>query len=183
MADGPAADVTELAEQALEVEEAADPFRLAGQELTSRLLLGTGGVPSLDVLARAIEASGTQLVTVALRLRRPHAVHRLRMRERERPADGGPTGCVVRGRLAPHVHEHLLGHLLGLRSIHEHPQHESEDSRRERVVDDRERLAIAGGDAHERIVDVGRASLGRHGARLWDCCHVDQHPTRARNGR
>ncbi len=62
------ADVVEaVAEQALAVEEAADPFRLAGQEFTSRLLLGTGGVPSLDVLERAVEASGTQIVTVALR--------------------------------------------------------------------------------------------------------------------
>ncbi len=61
------ADVVQVAEQALEVEEAADPFHLAGQEFTSRLLLGTGGVPSLDVLQRAIEASGTQIVTVALR--------------------------------------------------------------------------------------------------------------------
>jgi thiazole synthase len=60
-------DVTDVAEQALEVEEAADPFRIAGQEFTSRLLLGTGGVPSLEVLQRAIEASGTQIVTVALR--------------------------------------------------------------------------------------------------------------------
>ena len=62
-----AAEAAAVAEQALEVEEAADPFRLAGQEFTSRLLLGTGGVPSLDVLQRAIEASGTQIVTVALR--------------------------------------------------------------------------------------------------------------------
>ena len=67
MADVPAPDVAEVAEQALEVEEAADPFRIAGQVFTSRLLLGTGGVPSLDVLQRAIEASGTQIVTVALR--------------------------------------------------------------------------------------------------------------------
>jgi len=60
-------DVSQVAADALEVEEAADPFRLAGQVFTSRLLLGTGGVPSLDVLQRAIEASGTQIVTVALR--------------------------------------------------------------------------------------------------------------------
>ena len=59
--------VPPIVEQALEVEEAADPFRLAGTDFTSRLLLGTGGVPSLDVLQRAIEASGTQIVTVALR--------------------------------------------------------------------------------------------------------------------
>jgi thiazole synthase len=44
-----------------------DPFELGGRTLPSRLLLGTGGVPSLDVLARAITASGTALVTVALR--------------------------------------------------------------------------------------------------------------------
>ena len=45
----------------------ADPFLLAGRAFTSRLLLGTGGVPSLDVLERAIVASQAQLVTVALR--------------------------------------------------------------------------------------------------------------------
>ena len=44
-----------------------DPLLLAGEEFSSRLLLGTGGVPSLEVLERAIVASGTQLVTVALR--------------------------------------------------------------------------------------------------------------------
>ena len=73
MADVDAGAVEAVAEHALEVEEAADPFRLAGQEFTSRLLLGTGGVPSLDVLQRAIEASGTQIVTVALRRVDPSA--------------------------------------------------------------------------------------------------------------
>ena len=52
---------------ALAREEAADPFVLAGQTFTSRLLLGTGGVPSLEALEAAVRASGTQLVTVALR--------------------------------------------------------------------------------------------------------------------
>ncbi|TQN44431.1 thiazole-phosphate synthase [Blastococcus colisei] len=52
---------------ALQRQEAADPFAIAGQAFTSRLLLGTGGVPSLEVLERAVVASGTQLVTVALR--------------------------------------------------------------------------------------------------------------------
>ena len=46
---------------------AEDPFLLAGAVFGSRLLLGTGGVPSLDVLERAITASGTEIVTVALR--------------------------------------------------------------------------------------------------------------------
>ena len=46
---------------------AEDLLRLGGVDFTSRLLLGTGGVPSLEVLERAIAASGTQVVTVALR--------------------------------------------------------------------------------------------------------------------
>ncbi len=52
---------------ALEREESDDPFVLGGETFTSRLVLGTGGVASLDALKRAISASGTQLVTVALR--------------------------------------------------------------------------------------------------------------------
>src|SRR4051812_48286530 len=55
------------------VEETDDPFELAGGVFTSRLLLGTGGVPSLDVLERAIAASGSQIVTVALRRVEPGA--------------------------------------------------------------------------------------------------------------
>ena len=43
------------------------PFAIAGRTFTSRLILGTGGFPSLDVLAAAIEATGTEMVTVALR--------------------------------------------------------------------------------------------------------------------
>ena len=46
---------------------APDVLRIGDRELRSRLLLGTGGFRSLDVLAGAIEASGTELVTVALR--------------------------------------------------------------------------------------------------------------------
>jgi thiazole synthase len=44
-----------------------DPFVLAGEELPSRLILGTGGATSLRALEEAIRASGTALVTVALR--------------------------------------------------------------------------------------------------------------------
>jgi thiazole synthase len=50
-----------------------DPFVLAGEELGSRLILGTGGTPSLEVLDRAIRASRTELVTVALRRIDPSA--------------------------------------------------------------------------------------------------------------
>jgi thiazole synthase len=45
----------------------ADPLTIAGTELRSRVLLGTGGFRSLDALAAAIEACGAELVTVALR--------------------------------------------------------------------------------------------------------------------
>jgi thiazole synthase len=44
-----------------------DPFEIAGHPVGSRLILGTGGVPSMDTLEAAIRASGTELVTVALR--------------------------------------------------------------------------------------------------------------------
>ncbi len=45
----------------------ATGLSIGGRMLQSRLLLGTGGFDSLDLLAGAIEASGTGLVTVALR--------------------------------------------------------------------------------------------------------------------
>jgi len=44
-----------------------DPLTIAGESFESRLILGTGGAPSLDVVERTIVASGTNLVTVALR--------------------------------------------------------------------------------------------------------------------
>lgn len=44
-----------------------DTLFIAGRELTSRLVMGTGGAPSLEVLEEALVASGTQLTTVALR--------------------------------------------------------------------------------------------------------------------
>lgn len=50
-----------------------DPFVLAGQTFSSRLIMGTGGAPSLDVLSRALAASGTELTTVAMRRVDPSA--------------------------------------------------------------------------------------------------------------
>lgn len=44
-----------------------DPFVLAGETFTSRLIMGTGGIPSLDVLDAALEASRTEITTVAMR--------------------------------------------------------------------------------------------------------------------
>ena len=42
-------------------------MQIAGQQFDSRLILGTGGFPRLETLAEAIRASGTEMVTVALR--------------------------------------------------------------------------------------------------------------------
>ncbi len=50
-----------------QVQAGSDTLTIAGRELRSRLLLGTGGFPSLELLAESIQASATELVTVALR--------------------------------------------------------------------------------------------------------------------
>ena len=50
-----------------------DPLVIAGETFHSRLLLGTGGFTRLEALAEAIAASGTELVTVALRRVDPDA--------------------------------------------------------------------------------------------------------------
>jgi len=50
-----------------------DPFALGGETFSSRLIMGTGGAPSLDVLDRALMASGTELTTVAMRRVNPAA--------------------------------------------------------------------------------------------------------------
>lgn len=44
-----------------------DPFVLAGEEFSTRLIMGTGGASSLEALERALVASGAELATVALR--------------------------------------------------------------------------------------------------------------------
>jgi len=43
------------------------PLRIGSYELTSRLIVGTGKYPSLDVMQRAHAASGTSMVTIAIR--------------------------------------------------------------------------------------------------------------------
>jgi thiazole synthase len=44
-----------------------DPLIISGVELPSRLILGTGGAPSLHVIERTLRASGTAMCTVAMR--------------------------------------------------------------------------------------------------------------------
>lgn len=45
----------------------ADQFMLAGRELSSRLIVGTGKYESFDLMREALEASGADMVTVAVR--------------------------------------------------------------------------------------------------------------------
>lgn len=48
-------------------EVGADSLTIAGRDVGSRLILGTGGATSLGVLEEVIDASGSTLVTVAMR--------------------------------------------------------------------------------------------------------------------
>jgi thiazole synthase len=52
---------------------AEDPLVIAGHAIGSRLIMGTGGAPSHEVLGAALAASGTALTTVALRRLDPSA--------------------------------------------------------------------------------------------------------------
>jgi thiazole synthase len=53
--------------------KAADPLMIGDRIFQSRLILGTGGFRSLGAMAEAIEVSGTEMVTVALRRVDPSA--------------------------------------------------------------------------------------------------------------
>src|SRR5690242_2722579 len=44
-----------------------DPLIIAGESFSSRLIIGTGGLPSLDALEQAVVASGAEIATVAMR--------------------------------------------------------------------------------------------------------------------
>jgi thiazole synthase len=62
--DGPAASPTPASEAA---------FELGGRSWGSRLIVGTGGFRSLEQMEAALRASGTEIVTVALRRVSPEA--------------------------------------------------------------------------------------------------------------
>ena len=47
--------------------KSADPLRIAGREFHSRLIVGTGKYKDFEQTAAAIEASGAEIVTVAVR--------------------------------------------------------------------------------------------------------------------
>ncbi|VFT17093.1 thiazole synthase [Pseudomonas aeruginosa] len=75
------------------------PFVIAGRTYGSRLLVGTGKYKDLDETRRAIEASGAEIVTVAVR----RTKHRAESRRAE------PAGCDPAGSLHhPAEHRRLL---------------------------------------------------------------------------
>src|ERR1700722_3478175 len=67
MAEPPSIDPQPSPASPNRVPHAEDALLIAGRRLHSRLLLGTGGFSSLELLAHAITASASELVTVALR--------------------------------------------------------------------------------------------------------------------
>jgi thiazole synthase len=60
------ASSTSAAPAATSIPELA-PLTIAGRTFRSRLILGTGKYPDFEIMAAALEASGTEMVTVALR--------------------------------------------------------------------------------------------------------------------
>ncbi|WP_436757239.1 thiazole synthase [Streptosporangium sp. V21-05] len=50
-----------------------DDLIIGGEKFSSRLIMGTGGAPSLEILDQALAASGTELTTVAMRRLDPAA--------------------------------------------------------------------------------------------------------------
>jgi thiazole synthase len=50
----------------------SDVWTVAGEKLASRLVLGTGGAPSMDVVDAILAASGTSMCTVSMRRADPH---------------------------------------------------------------------------------------------------------------
>jgi thiazole synthase len=50
-----------------DIDQSADLFTVAGKAYRSRLLIGTGKYKDLDETRRAVEASGAEIVTVAIR--------------------------------------------------------------------------------------------------------------------
>jgi thiazole synthase len=67
------ADTLSTSVQAQASPRARDELEIAGRTLGSRLIMGTGGFASLELLAQSIDASGSELVTVALRRVDPNA--------------------------------------------------------------------------------------------------------------
>lgn len=125
---------------------ASDAFVVAGVELPSRLILGTGGAANLQVLGEALDASGTAVATVAVRR-----------------FDGGADGALFR--LLADRGIRLLPNTAGCRTAREavltaelaREAFETDWVKVEVVADDRTLLpdALELADATEQLVDKG----------------------------
>ncbi|MEV4162831.1 thiazole synthase [Nonomuraea dietziae] len=76
-----------------------DELIIAGEKFSSRLIMGTGGAPSLEVLDQALVASGTELTTVAMRRLDPTARGSVLdvLRERRIKVLPNTAGCFTAG--------------------------------------------------------------------------------------
>ncbi|MFI6731767.1 thiazole synthase [Nonomuraea sp. NPDC050451] len=76
-----------------------DDLIIAGESFSSRLIMGTGGAPSLDVLDQALAASGTELTTVAIRRVDPNAPGSVLdvLRKRDIKVLPNTAGCFTAG--------------------------------------------------------------------------------------
>ncbi|MEV0344422.1 thiazole synthase [Nonomuraea sp. NPDC050680] len=76
-----------------------DDLLIAGEKFSSRLIMGTGGAPSLEVLDQALVASGTELTTVAMRRLDPGAPGSVLevLRERGIKVLPNTAGCFTAG--------------------------------------------------------------------------------------
>ncbi len=74
-----------------------DHLSVAGATLHSRLLMGTGGMANLDLLGQSLDASGTEVVTVAVRRLDPGGETRLLtiLREQKLRLLPNTAGCAT----------------------------------------------------------------------------------------
>ncbi|RAY13090.1 thiazole synthase [Actinomadura craniellae] len=80
-------------------EQGSDELVIAGETFGSRLIMGTGGAPSMHVLEEALAASGTELTTVAMRRVDPAARGSVLdvLRRREIRVLPNTAGCFTAG--------------------------------------------------------------------------------------
>lgn len=102
-------------------------------------------------------AKGSAHLALGGRPRRSHTVDRPASGDGEHPChDRGPVRAVGRG-APPHLEQHLLRHLLGLRGAAQRPQHHAVDRRRHGGVQHSEGLLVAARhQGHESAQLIGR---------------------------
>ena len=151
---------------------------IAGETFTSRLIMGTGGAPSMQVIDDVVGASGTQLCTVAMRRvdADDQRVDRRRARSPRRPdpAEHGRLPDRARGRphrpAGPRGPGDELGQARGGRR-RTHPAARPDRAAGRRTNPCRTR--VSGAAVHQRRPDPGPpAATGRlrrgHAARVAD---------------